>query len=119
MLPEVCLILADLGSTDPLILFGTRFWLVTARDGHPVVHPQNPTWAVDARLRCRGCILPRSSWNGLITPLKFSAGGLCKTEKNTDNNMARQQEQKDIWSADLYGEKVAPFVATSTDKILD
>ncbi|KAJ5413563.1 S-adenosyl-L-methionine-dependent methyltransferase [Penicillium sp. CMV-2018d] len=32
--------------------------------------------------------------------------------------MAQQQEQKDIWSADLYGEKVAPFVATSTDKIL-
>ncbi|KAJ5355608.1 Methyltransferase type 11 [Penicillium concentricum] len=29
-----------------------------------------------------------------------------------------QQEQKYIWSADLYGEKVAPFVATSTDKVL-
>ncbi|KAJ5484635.1 S-adenosyl-L-methionine-dependent methyltransferase [Penicillium expansum] len=32
--------------------------------------------------------------------------------------MSQQQEQKDIWSADLYGEKVAPFVATSTDKVL-
>ncbi|KAK6826618.1 hypothetical protein RU639_005503 [Aspergillus parasiticus] len=33
--------------------------------------------------------------------------------------MAQQQEQKDIWSADLYGEKVAPFVATSTEKVLE
>ncbi|KAJ6001184.1 S-adenosyl-L-methionine-dependent methyltransferase [Penicillium waksmanii] len=32
--------------------------------------------------------------------------------------MAEQQKQKDIWSADLYGEKVAPFVATSTEKVL-
>ncbi len=32
--------------------------------------------------------------------------------------MAQQQKQKDIWSADLYGEKVAPFVATSTEKVL-
>lgn len=32
--------------------------------------------------------------------------------------MAQAQEKKDIWSADLYGEKVAPFVATSTETIL-
>ncbi|KAK4866785.1 hypothetical protein LT330_007948 [Penicillium expansum] len=32
--------------------------------------------------------------------------------------MSQQQEQKDTCSADLYGEKVAPFVATSTDKVL-
>ncbi|KAI9925475.1 hypothetical protein ASPWEDRAFT_41570 [Aspergillus wentii DTO 134E9] len=27
-------------------------------------------------------------------------------------------QEKDIWSADLYGDKVAPFVATSTEKVL-
>ena len=52
--------LTDLGFADPLILFRSRFWLVTARDGHPAVQPQNPTWAVDTRLRYRACILPRN-----------------------------------------------------------
>ncbi|KAJ6140361.1 hypothetical protein N7471_006847 [Penicillium samsonianum] len=59
-------------------------WLVTGRDGHPAVHPQNLTWAVS----------------------------------DVGASYLLQQEKKGIWSADLYGKKVAPFVATSTEKVL-
>jgi hypothetical protein len=35
-----------------------------------------------------------------------------------DTKMAAQENKPDIWSADVYGKKVAPFVATLTEKIV-
>lgn len=32
--------------------------------------------------------------------------------------MTTQEQKADIWSADVYGNKVAPFVATLTEKIV-